>query len=168
MARALHWLMAIQVVGMFALGYWMRTLGYYDPWYQRAPELHKSLGTVLIGLLAVRIVWRMLASQPSPLSTSAIERALAHVVHFALYLMLCAMAITGYLFATGDGKSLSSFGWLEIPSVLKSKPVADFAGNAHEWLAYGIIALAFVHMAAALKHHFIDHDDTLRRMIRRA
>ena len=165
-ARAVHWLMAIMVLGMFALGYWMRTLGYYDPWYQRAPELHKSIGVILIGLLLVRIWWRARTLQPAPLGVNRLEIGAAHAVHMLLYLLLTAMAITGYLFATGDGKPLSIFGWIDLPSLLKSKSVADFAGMVHEWLAYGIISIAALHMLAALKHHFIDRDETLRRMVK--
>ena len=166
LGRVLHWVMAVLVFGLFALGYWMRTLGYYDPWYQRAPDLHRSLGVVLIALLILRIGWRLTTAQPVPLSKNRLERVLGHGAHFALYMLMCALVITGYLFATGDGKPLSVFGWFGLPSVLKSKPVADIAGNIHEWLAYGIIALAVLHMLAALKHHFIDRDDTLRRMVK--
>ena len=166
LARVLHWLMALFVVAMFALGYWMRTLDYYHPWYQSAPELHKSFGAMLIVLIVIRIFWRLTTPQPPPLSKNRLEQIGAQGVHILLYLLLVAMAITGYVFATGNGKTLSVFGLVELPSFMKSKPVADLAGDVHQWLAYTIIGLAVLHMLAALKHHFVDRDDTLRRMIR--
>ncbi len=165
-ARLLHWVMAGQVLGMFALGYWMRTLDYYSPWYQRAPELHKSFGVIFLVLVIARVFWRLTHHQPPALAHNVFERRIAQVAHFALYALLLAMVITGLLFATGDGKPLSAFGLFELPSLFKNKPVADFAGDVHQWLAYSILGLAFVHMAGALKHHFIDRDDTLRRMVR--
>lgn len=163
-AKALHWIMALLVIGLFALGYWMRTLGYYDPWYQRAPELHKSLGVILAALLLLRIVWRLLNQQPPALGGNALEHVIAAVTHLAFYILLIGMAISGYLFATGDGKPLSFFGLFDIAPLINSKPLADRAGEIHWWLAYSVIGLALLHIAGALKHHFVDKDDTLRRM----
>lgn len=61
-SAALHWLIAIAVYGMFALGLWMVTLSYYDGWYHQAPELHKSIGVVLMMGLVIRVVWRLISS----------------------------------------------------------------------------------------------------------
>lgn len=163
--RAFHWTMALYVFGMFGLGIWMRTLGYYDPWYQPAPELHKALGIVLIALFVLRVIWRAANPQPLPLSTQEWERRVGEAVHWALYLLILALAVTGYLYSTGDGKAISVFGLFELPVLIQLKPLADFAGNVHEILAYAIIALAALHAMAALKHHFVDRDATLRRMV---
>ena len=59
-ARVLHWGMALAVVAMFGLGVWMRSLGYYDPWYTRAPDIHRSVGIVLLALLVLRLVWKLM------------------------------------------------------------------------------------------------------------
>lgn len=163
-SRVLHWLMAVLVVGLFALGYWMRTLDYYDPWYQRAPELHMSLGVLLIALVIVRILWRASNRQPRPLAKSWFERTASAIAHILMYLLLVGLSITGYLFATGGGKAISVFGWFDVPSLITAKALADLAGDIHEWMAYGIIAIASVHAFGAFKHHFVDRDDTLRRM----
>lgn len=164
-ARLIHWIMAATVFGMFGLGYWMRTLDYYDPWYQSAPALHKSIGILLIGLLVMRIIWRLANPQPLALGHSRLEHVAAAIVHLAFYGLLIALAAAGYLFATAEGKAIDVFGWFGVPSVIASKRLGDLAGVVHEWLAYTIIALAIVHILGAFKHHFIDRDDTLRRMV---
>ncbi|MEJ5174011.1 cytochrome b, partial [Erwinia sp. MYb416] len=66
---AMHWLVAGTVYGMFALGLWMVTQGYYDTWYHKAPELHKSIGMVLFVVMLVRVVWRFVSPPPKPLSS---------------------------------------------------------------------------------------------------
>lgn len=164
-SRLLHWMMAALVIGLFALGYWMRTLDYYDPWYQRAPNLHMSLGVLLIALLAVRIVWRFSNPKPRSLAKSWVEQTVSSIAHVMMYLVLIGLSVTGYLFATGGGKPINVFDWFEVPPLITAKTLADRAGEIHEWLAYGIMAIAAVHAIGALKHHFLDRDDTLVRMI---
>lgn len=66
---SIHWLVALAVYGMFALGLWMVTLGYYDTWYHKAPELHKSIGMVLFAVMLLRVVWRFVSPPPKPLSS---------------------------------------------------------------------------------------------------
>ncbi|MEL6373925.1 MAG: cytochrome b [Pseudomonadota bacterium] len=164
LARLLHWSVALLVFGLFALGYWMRTLDYYSAWYQRAPELHTSLGMVLVVLILVRLAWRAMTRTPAALPHSRLEALAGHAAHLALYVLLIVMGITGYVFATADGKPISVFGAFELPPLIQSKVAGDLAGDVHEWAAYAIVGLAVVHALAALKHHFIDRDDTLRRM----
>jgi len=164
-ARLLHWLIAVLVIGLFALGYWMRTLDYYDPWYQVAPRWHMAMGVGLIALIALRLVWRAVSVQPEPLAKSALTRRVAGFVHFSLYVMLVVMAVSGYLYATADGQSIDVFGLVAVPPIYTAKAVADTAGDVHEWVAYAIIALAALHALAALKHHIFDRDRTLMRMV---
>ncbi|MDY1038410.1 cytochrome b [Lelliottia sp. CFBP8978] len=166
----LHWLIALAVYAMFGLGLWMVTLSYYDGWYHQAPELHKSIGILLMMALVVRIVWRHISPPPpAPESHSALTRVSAVSAHIALYTILFAILISGYLISTADGKPISVFGLFEVPATLADAgSQADLAGQIHLWLAWGVVILSVLHGLAALKHHFIDKDDTLKRMLGRS
>lgn len=132
-SAAFHWLSAIIVYGMFALGLWMVTLSYYDGWYHKAPELHKSIGILLMMGLVIRVLWRVISPPPGPLpSYSPMTRLAARAGHLALYLLLFAIGISGYLISTADGKPISVFGWFDVPATLADAGAqADFAGALH-------------------------------------
>ncbi len=170
-AKLLHWLTALTVVGMFALGLWMMELSYYDSWYRTAPDIHKSIGIALVMVTALRLVYKFVMPQPGALpGHSPLVRVAAKVVHSVIYLLLLVMFVSGYLITTAKGDSLVVFGgYLEIPSVFSGVDnLEDKAGEVHEIVAFTLIGLAVLHALAALKHHFIDRDDTLLRMIRRS
>lgn len=166
-SMVLHWSVAIVVYGMFALGLWMVTLSYYDGWYHQAPEIHKSIGILLMMGLVVRLIWRAVSPPPPALkSYSRITRLAAVAAHALLYMVLFAILISGYLISTADGKPISVFGWFDIPATLSDAGAqADLAGQIHLWLAWSVVILSALHALAAIKHHFIDKDDTLRRML---
>jgi len=165
----LHWLVAAAVYGMFALGLWMVTLGYYDTWYHKAPELHKSIGITLFAVMIVRVVWRFVSPPPKPLSSySPLVRYSAITAHLLLYGVLFAILITGYLISTAEGKPINVFGILPVPALFSGLgEQADLAGEIHLWLAWSVVILSGLHALAALKHHFIDRDITLKRMLGR-
>ncbi|MDQ6952734.1 MAG: cytochrome b [Mariprofundaceae bacterium] len=164
-AIAIHWLMAWAVVGMFALGVWMRTLGYYDSWYHHAPELHKSIGILLLALLLFRWLWRLLNIRPE-LMGEAWEQVIALSVHRLHYVLLFLLMVTGYLIPTAEGVGIDVFGWFTVPALITfDKDTTDLLGIMHQYLAWSAMALACLHGAAALKHHIIDKDHTLRRML---
>lgn len=164
---SLHWLVAIAVYGMFALGLWMVTLGYYDTWYHKAPELHKSIGMVLFAVMLVRVVWRFVSPPPKPLSTySPLTRYSAIAAHLLLYGVLFAILFSGYLISTAEGKPINVFGVVPVPAAFSDLgEQADLAGDIHLWLAWTVVILSGLHGLAALKHHFIDKDITLKRML---
>ncbi|KGT95572.1 cytochrome B561 [Erwinia typographi] len=166
-SKLLHWLVALAVYGMFALGLWMVTLGYYDSWYHPAPELHKSIGITLFAVMILRTIWRFISPPPRPLSSySSLTRVSAVAVHLLLYGILFAIFISGYLISTADGKPIEVFGLLSVPATLEGfGEQADLAGDIHLWLAWSVVILSVLHGLAALKHHFIDRDITLKRML---
>ena len=166
-SATLHWLVAIAVYGKFALGLWMVTLSYYDGWYHQAPELHKSIGILLMMGLVIRVIWRLFSPPPAALASySRLTRIAAAMGHLALYLLLFSIVISGYLISTADGKAISVFGWFDIPAtVANAGAQADLAGSLHLWLAWTVVILSLLHGLMALKHHFIDNDDTLNRML---
>ncbi|MFB4342522.1 cytochrome b [Pantoea sp. CS_6] len=165
----LHWSMAVVIYAMFALGLWMVGLSYYDSWYHNAPDIHKSIGVLLMLALVIRLVWRVLSPPPEPLrSYSPAVRFAAVFVHWLLYSLLIALLLSGYLISTADGKPVSVFGWFSLPALFSGAgEQADLAGNIHLWLAWNIVVLSVLHGLAALKHHFIDRDITLKRMLGR-
>ena len=165
-AILLHWLVALAVIGLFALGLWMVELTYYDDWYRTAPFIHKSVGILLFLAVSLRLVWRLVNPHPAPIG-KPLERRLAHVVHLALYGLLFAIMFAGYLISTADGRPIEVFGWFEVPATITGiENQEDVAGEIHEWLAWSLVLLAALHALAALKHRFVDRDATLERMLR--
>ncbi len=165
---ALHWLSAVAVYGLFALGLWMTGLSYYDPWYHRAPDYHRSIGVLLLLATALRLAWRLIDGRPRELPEHLEwERLVAKIVHSLLYLLLFAVMVSGYLISTAEGRGIEVFGWFELPATLYGiEGQEDIAGEIHLALAWGLVGLALLHGIAALKHHFIDRDRTLKRMLR--
>ncbi len=164
----LHWLMALAIFGLAALGLWMVELSYYSPWYQSAPVWHKSIGLLLVPLLLFRLYWRW--QQPTPAAAAGHarwERWLATLIHVLLYTLLLLILLSGYLISTAKGEGISLFGRFEIAALISGLPrQADIAGQIHYWSALGLLALAALHALGALKHHVIDHDTTLVRMLK--
>ena len=163
---SLHWLMALLIFGLFAVGFWMVDLTYYSSWYKTAPYWHKSVGILLAMLLIFRIFWRFKTAKPAPLpSHSAITVTMAKAAHALLYLLLLAIVLTGYLISTADGRGIEVFSWFEVPGFGELfKEQADIAGALHKWFAYGLMALVALHALGAIKHHVIDKDATFKRM----
>lgn len=168
-AVTLHWLVALSVFGLFGLGLWMTGLDYYDSWYKQGPWLHKSIGITLFFVVIFRLYWRWLTPPPAALSShKPWETRLARVTHLLLYLLLLAIMISGYLISTADNRSIEVFGWFSIPATITFIPdQEDVAGWVHLILASCLIGLTVLHAGAALKHHFIDRDHTLRRIFGR-
>jgi len=168
-AVSLHWLVAVVVAGMFALGFWMVDLTYYHAWYKQAPDIHRSIGVLLFMVMVLRISWRLCNSRPEALPGHRPWEVLsAHVVHGLLYILLFVAMISGYLITTADGSAISVFRWFDLPSVTgRIKGLEDTAGLVHYWATWAIVGLVAIHAAGALKHHLIDRDETLRRMLGR-
>ena len=166
----MHWLVALLVFSLFGLGLWMVELDYYSSWRHTAPELHKGFGLCLLALMLLRLLWRFLSPPPAPLSSySRLTRLGAKLVHGALYLGMFAVMLAGSLISTADGRGISVFGWFEVPASITGIPdQEDVAGAVHLYLAWALVVFASLHGLAALKHHFIDRDTTLLRMLGRA
>lgn len=166
-AVLLHWLMAIAIFGLFGLGLYMVELSYYDPLGNILPFIHKSVGMLLVPVLIFGIIWKLINPSPAALAgTTVLEQALAKLVHHLLTLLITAILISGYLITTADGSGISVFDIISVPSTITSIPEQEFyVGLTHQYLAYGLITLVVLHAIAALKHHFINRDNTLIRML---
>jgi len=166
----LHWLMALGIFFLFGLGLYMVELSYYDAWYKGSLDLHKSVGVVLFILWCVRLLWRLV--NVSPVSPEAqndfekFEQLAAHWMHLLLYLMMLLLMCSGYLISTADGRGILVFEFFEVPAVPSLiENQEDIAGEIHLILAWCLVGLVAVHSVAAFKHHFINKDDTLKKML---
>ena len=164
-AKSFHWLMAILIIAIFALGLYMVELSYYDRWYKDSLEIHKSTGLLIALLWLLRLTWKKTSIAPKTLSLHGWETKIAHLAHFGLYLLMALICVSGYLISTADGDGISFYGLFDVPASVTGENQEDTAGVIHKYLAWALIALVALHVAGALKHHFIDKDNTLRRMI---
>ena len=164
-AKSFHWLMAILIIAIFALGLYMVELSYYDRWYKDSLEIHKSTGLLIALLWLLRLTWKKVSIAPKTLSVHAWETKIAHLAHLCLYLLMALICVSGYLISTADGAGISFYGLFDVPASATGENQEDTAGVIHKYLAWALIALVALHVAGALKHHFIDKDNTLRRMI---
>ena len=160
----MHWAMAAGIFGLFALGWWMVGLDYYNPYYTAAPYIHKSLGMLLLFLLAGRFIWRLVNPQPEASELAPLERRLAPLVHWGFYPLMLVLMVSGYLIPTADGQPIDVFGIFAVPALMTGENLEDTAGLIHEYSAYLIMIVAALHTAAALKHHFLDKTSILKRM----
>jgi len=164
-AKIFHWLSALTVFSLFAVGYWMVDLTYYSEWYKIAPHWHKSIGFLLFAITLFRIIWKVTTPTPK-IEGLAWEKLGAKIVHKLLYLLLLAIFISGYMISTADGRSIDIFNLFTIPglgSIIDNQE--DIAGEVHFYLTYSLIGLTILHALAAFKHHFINKDNTLKKML---
>lgn len=164
-AQLLHWLIALLIVGLGIVGLWMTSM-------QPSPDkikiylLHKSFGITLLMLVALRLVWRLASKHPPQVPGPAWQRWAASSVHGALYVLMFSMPLSGWLFNSAANFPLRWFGLIKLPALWGSDPVVKYwAREVHETGFWILAALIGLHAAAALKHHYFDHDETLRRML---
>ncbi len=161
----LHWVLAIAIVGLFALGWWMTGLGYYDSWYNLAPWWHRSIGMLVLFATLLRLVWRLVNPAPRALG-HRLEWLAAHLGHIGLYVLMLVVLVSGYLISTADGHGIGVFDLFEVPALVSDLPnQATLAGEIHWYSALALVLLAAGHALAALKHHLVDRNDVLKRMI---
>jgi len=162
-----HWVIAVAVFAMFVLGLWMVSLDYYSTWYHTAPNIHKSIGVILVAAMLARLIWNAFNPKPQPLEDTPKLNAVAKTVHLVLYFLIFALGLSGYLISTAESHPVYVFNWFELPAIFE--PIADQAdraGEIHEWIAFTLIGLVLLHALAALKHHFVDKNNTLKRMFK--
>jgi cytochrome b561 len=128
---------------------------------------HKSVGITILGLVILRLAWRWLNEHPPlPENLKRYEQALARFTHVALYVLLFAVPLTGWMMSSARGFPVSWFGFFQLPDLVpKSRPLYDALMITHHTLAWTLIAVIALHVAGALKHHFWHKDDVLRRML---
>lgn len=165
-AKLLHWSVAIAVLVMLGLGWWADRLPYgklkVDVFW-----VHKSLGMLVLATMTLRLIWRVVNPAPTlPAGLKAWERWAAHGTHYGLYVLLLAMPLSGWVINSAANFPLSVFGWFQVPAIVgPDDDLKELASMVHWFLSWSIVAMVCLHVAAALKHHFVLGDNVLRRML---
>ena len=165
-AKALHWLMAIMIFGMFALGTYMQDLP-LSPDKLKLYSWHKWAGVTVFLLVLFRLAWRV-GHRPPPLPTGMpkLMQFAAHAGHLALYGLMLVIPLSGWLMSSAKGFQTVWFGVLPLPDLLaKDKELGDLLQTVHMSLNLLFATVIAGHIGAALKHHFVDRDDILIRML---
>ncbi len=168
--RALHWVVAFMVLGLFAHGLWLEELPHDSAGFQL--WLHAAVGISLLALAAAAFVWWLVNPVPvDPAGTPRMQALAAHGAHWGLYALIFAVTLTGWAL-TGTLRSPVSvdlFGLFPVPQLTSAGSASHgLLEEAHEVLANVLIALAALHVVAALYHHYVKRDGVLLRMLGRA
>jgi cytochrome b561 len=165
-AQLLHWLIVALIVAQFILAKIAEGLP-ISPKKIEVYAWHKSVGITVFGLAIIRLLWRWANPTPElPATLKPYERLLARLTHVGLYVLLFAQPLTGWMMTSARGFPVSWFGFFQLPDfVPKNRDLYDALKETHETLALALVAIVFLHIAAALKHHFFLKDDVLRRML---
>jgi cytochrome b561 len=166
-AKALHWTMAIVIICAWAIGYYSSTLRQFPKLEHQTIMLHKSIATVTIFLLAARILWRLTHRPPETTAhLSSLERRAAIAGHLVLYVCMIALPATGWLWASVAGYPVPVAGLFFLPPLMAKAPeLAPIFRQIHFCFAYAIACLVVGHALMALKHHFLDGNESLRSML---
>jgi cytochrome b561 len=165
-AKTLHWLMAVLILGLLALGFYMQDLP-LSPQKLQLYSWHKWAGVTVFLLVLFRLAWRA-THQPPPLPDHLpkLLQLAAHAAHALLYLLMIAIPLSGWLMSSAKGFQTVWFGVLPIPDLLgKNQALGNLLQTVHLSLNLLLIAVLIAHVGAALKHHFMDRDDVLTRML---
>ena len=169
LAKGLHWLMALMIFGLLALGFYMSDLP-LSPEKLQLYSWHKWAGVTVFVLVWLRLAWRITHRPPAlPGSMSPLMQLGAHAGHLMLYGLMIAIPLSGWLMSSAKGFQTVWFGVLPIPDLIgKDKALGQSLAELHEALNIGLLLLVIGHALAAAFHHLVHKDDTLRRMLPRA
>lgn len=164
-AIAFHWLLALMLVGSFSVGLYMSDLPFS---VQRVKlfNYHKWAGMTILGLTILRLLWRLSHVPPPEVAGPRWQQRAAKATHAAMYLLCLAIPMVGWAYSSAAGMQIVVYGVLPMPNLLMVDP--DLAKAIKPWhgrLAYALAALVALHVAAGLKHHFVDRDGLLYRML---
>ena len=186
-AIILHWLIALGIFIMFGIGWFMADLPKKVPdqasfdlfdlgifsWQVAQPvsprsfyfNLHKSIGVTILALIFIRILWRFTHKPPTLLASyKKFERKLASGAHHLLYMLMLAVPLSGIVMALNSKYGIKWFG-VPFMAGTDNKPVREFWLSAHQTIGLILLLVVIIHILAALKHKFIDKDETLSRMM---
>lgn len=164
-AIVFHWLLALMIVVSFCIGIYMVELP-FSPQQLKLFSYHKWAGISILALSALRLLWRLFRHPPQELPMPPWQRQAARMIHWGMYLLFFAVPLVGWAYSSAAGFPVVMFGVLPLPDFVPvDKALADAIKPWHATLAYALAALVLGHVAAALKHHFIDRDGLLLRMV---
>lgn len=167
-SQFLHWLIVLLIIGQGVVGLTMGDLP-NGPSKIQVYALHKSFGLTVLALVVLRVLWRLYAGAPAPVpGTPTWQARIASLTHWALYALLFAVPISGWVLNSAAGFPLQYFGLFNLPALAgRDHDLHELAENAHETLFWILVALALLHAAAAFYHHVFLRDATLARMLPR-
>lgn len=169
-AIALHWVLAVALAGIFAVGLYMADLP-FSPLRLKLYNWHKWAGVTILTLSALRLLWRLTHTPPAlpPAMVQAMPNwqvRAYHATHVALYALFFIVPLIGWAYSSAAGFPVVAFGVLPLPDFVPAdKALAALIKPLHGFSAYALAALVVLHVAAALKHHLVDNDGLLRRML---
>lgn len=162
-----HWLMALMIIGAFTMGLVMTEMPGISPTKLKYYSWHKWAGVTILGLAALRLLWRLTHKAPSyPAGMPGWQKTTANVLHGFLYFLMFAVPVSGYFYTLASGYPVVYFGLVELPVLIERndalKPVLQ---SVHFWLNMALASSVGLHIAAALKHHLVDRDGLIKRMM---
>ena len=165
-AVTLHWLVAVLIVAAFVLGVVMVDLPGITPTKLKYFSWHKWLGVTVLAMVALRLLWRLWRGTPRPVEMPAWQRRAATTIHLLLYVLMFAVPLSGYFYSLAAGVPVVYLGVLPLPVLIGPDPVLKTSlKDLHLVLVYTMLVFVLVHVAAALKHQWVNRDGLLRRML---
>jgi cytochrome b561 len=166
-AIGLHWLIALLMVGGFWLGWIMTDIPGFTPTKLKYFSWHKWIGVTVFMLALVRLVWRAThAAPPTPAGMPRWQVGAAHLTHFLLYVLMFAIPVSGYLYSSAANVQVVYLGILPLPTLIApDKALKVILRSVHIALNYTLLVFVALHVLGALKHHFVDRDGLLARML---
>ncbi len=171
---SLHWIVAIAIIGMLCLGLYMEDFvpgrledGSRNPFKGYLVGIHKATGVLVLAAAVLRALWLLSQGWPTPVGVyQRLEVFAAKANHWVLLLATLVMPLSGIVMSQAGGRAVSVYGFFDLPMLVgESKAIGGIAHEVHEIGAWVLIAAIALHIVGALKHHFIDKDSTLTRML---
>ncbi len=169
---ALHWTVGFTVIALAIVGVYMTENKAFELY-----PIHKSIGVMLFVFIIARVYWRFTNGWLQPVSEyKAIEHSLARIIHWVLIIAIIVMPISGFIMSAAGGSGVSVFGLEMIAAqfdpiakefIPHNASLAGFMHEVHGISGWTMIVAIVLHLIGALKHHFIDKDNTLKRMLGR-
>ncbi|SEB16347.1 cytochrome b [Variovorax sp. YR216] len=165
-ARFLHWAIAVLILAQFVVG-WMAVAWRLSPTKLDLFVWHKSTGMLVLALVVVRLAWRATHHPPPwPSNMPHWERIAAGLTHGLLYAAMIAIPLTGWVVSSAAGVPFSIYWRIPLPSIAPTdRHLAEVVADVHGALGIALIVLLVIHVAAALRHHYVKRDDVLVRML---
>lgn len=165
-SKLLHWLIALIVMFMLSVSFFLQDLP--KDYIGTGFMLHKSFGLLVLFLMILRIIWILRSGRPAlPESVPIWQQKIARLLHYSLYFFVILMPVCGWILSVSAGRVPTFFGLfpLPLPFIQPNEQTAAFMSQAHTTIAWIIIALIALHIAAAFKHYFINRDGVFQRMM---
>lgn len=165
--RAVHWLMAVVILTMLISGFYMKNLPIDNPIKFSIYGIHKATGVSILILVILRIILRLfLYVPPLPQNFSQVTIFATKVVHFALYILMILIPLSGYVMSSASGRNIKYFFNFDIPLIIaENKTIAELSSQLHFILAYLLMSFIALHLLGTIKHLIVDKQNILRRMV---